>query len=63
MSVVREFCVDAIEHRDFREFVRGKWIAFDRTSINKFYNLPDVDKDDYFKFREEGVEPENYFVY
>ena len=34
VPVVKEFYANAIEHKDYRDFVRGKWVLFDRTTIN-----------------------------
>lgn len=45
------------EHRDFRVFVRSKLIVFDRTSINRFCSLSDVDNNDYSKIHEEDMNP------
>ena len=28
-------------------FVRGKWIKFDRTTINHYYGLTDIEDDQY----------------
>ena len=45
--VVQEFYANMEEHRNFRVFMRGKWVAFDKTTINKHYNLPNIDNDRY----------------
>lgn len=47
LLVVREFYANAIEHRNYHAFVRGKWVPFDRTTINQYYGLSDIDNDDY----------------
>ena len=53
VPVVREFYANAKEHKDKRAFVRGKWVPFDRTTINKHYNLPDIEGDKYSRYREQ----------
>ena len=47
VPVVREFYANMEEYRNFRVFVRGKWVAFDRNTINKHYNLPNINNDKY----------------
>ena len=42
VPVVREFYANVEEHRNFRVFVRGRWVPFDRTTINRHYNLPNI---------------------
>ena len=49
MSLVRESYANAKEHDDFKIFVRGKWVSFDRSIINHFYQLPDID-DEYSQY-------------
>ena len=47
MSVVKEFYANMEEHKDFHVFVRGKWVPFDRTTINKHYKLTNINNDRY----------------
>ena len=47
VPIVREFYANMEEHKNFRIFVRGKWVAFDRTTINRYYNLPNINNDEY----------------
>ena len=47
VPVVREFYANMEEHRNFQVFMRGKIVPFDRTTINKYYNLPNIDNDGY----------------
>ena len=50
-TVVREFYANAKEHRDKKVFVRGKWVSFDRTAINRHYRLTNIDDDEYSQYR------------
>ena len=36
-----------MERDGFKVFVRGKWVSFNRTTINNFYRLNNVDDDEY----------------
>ena len=36
-----------MERDGFKVFVQGKWVPFDRTTINNFYGLNNVDDDEY----------------
>ena len=47
VPLVREFYANMEEHRNFRVFVQGKMVPFDRTTINQYYNLPNIDNDGY----------------
>ena len=47
VPVVREFYANVEEHRNFRVFVRGRWVPFDQTTINRHYNLPNINNDEY----------------
>ena len=47
VPVVREFYANMEEHRNFQVFVRGKMVPFDRTTINQYYILPNIDNDGY----------------
>ena len=47
VPLVREFYANMEEHRNFWVFMRGKMGSFDRTTINKYYNLPNIDNDGY----------------
>ena len=35
VPVIREFYANVEEHRNFRVFVKGRWVPFDRTTINR----------------------------
>ena len=45
--IVREFYANGKEMDGFRVFFRGKWVAFDRTTINGYYGLVDIEDDQY----------------
>ena len=45
--IVREFYANGIAEEDFKVMVRGKKVPFDRTIINKYYELEDVEEDEY----------------
>ena len=45
VPIVREFYANGKERDGFRVFVRGKWVAFDRTTINGYYGLVDLEDD------------------
>ena len=47
VPIVREFYANGKERDGFRVFVRGKWVAFDRTTINGYYELADTEDDQY----------------
>ena len=47
VPIVREFYANGKERDDFRVFVRGKWVKFDRTTINHYYGLADIEDDQY----------------
>ena len=47
VPVLREFYANMEEHRNFRVFVKGKWVAFDKTTINRHYNLSNINNDKY----------------
>ena len=47
VPVVREFYVNAAEHQNFKVFVRSKMILFDHSTINRYYELPDIENDEY----------------
>ena len=47
VPIVREFYANGKERDDFRVFVRGKWVKFDRTTINHYYELADIEDDQY----------------
>ena len=50
MSLIQEFYANAEEQEDFKVFVRGKRVSFDRSTINRFYQLPDIDDDEYSRY-------------
>ena len=45
VPIVREFYANGKEMDGFRVFVRGKWVAFNRTTINGYYGLADIEDD------------------
>ena len=47
VPIVREFYANGKERDGFWVFVRGKWVAFDRTTINGYYGLLDLEDDQY----------------
>ena len=47
VPIVREFYANGKERDGFRVFVRGKWVAFDRTTFNGYYGLIDIEDDQY----------------
>ena len=47
VPIVRKFYANGKERDGFRVFVRGKWVAFDRTTINGYYELLDLADDQY----------------
>ena len=47
VPIVREFYANGKEMDDLRVFVRGKWVKFDRTTINHHYGLADIEDDQY----------------
>lgn len=51
--VVREFYANGKEHKNKKVFVRGKFVSFVSTSINKVYGLSDVDDSRYQHFCED----------
>ena len=55
VPVVREFYANVEEHRNYRAFVRGRWVPFDRTTINRHYNLPNIDNDEYERMLQDEV--------
>ena len=52
MAVVREFYANLREQVLKKVWVRGKCVAFDSETINRFYNLPHVDNESYQKILE-----------
>ena len=53
ISLVREFYANAAEHVDFHTMVRGRQVAFDSVTINKFYGILEMEVDDYTVLRNE----------
>ncbi|XVF20499.1 hypothetical protein REPUB_Repub12eG0005800 [Reevesia pubescens] len=47
LTVVREFYANAMEHQNGKVFVRGKWVSFDRSTINRYYRLPNIVDNEY----------------
>lgn len=59
--MVREFYANAIECDNFQVFVRGKPMSFARSIINQFYNLLDIEKDDYSTYLNEELNLDEVF--
>ena len=47
VPVVREFYANAPKHDNRKVFVRGKQVNFSGKAINRFFKLPDIEKDEY----------------
>ena len=45
--VVREFYANGLERDEFSIMVRGKSVPFDRSTINRYYGLADIEDDEY----------------
>ena len=56
LPVVREFYVNAYEHKGSVARVRGKAVAFDRTTLNRFYGLEDIEYDEYLAYVDDQVD-------
>lgn len=50
-----EFYTNTYEHNDGRVRVQGQDVSFDRTSINMFYSLPNIDNDEYVTYFSDQV--------
>ena len=50
VPVVREFYANAPEHDNRKVFIRGKQVNFSGKAINKFFKLPDIERDGYTEF-------------
>ena len=50
VPIVREFYANAPEHDNRKVFVRGKQVNFSGKAINRFFKLPDIEKDGYNAF-------------
>ena len=50
VPVIHEFYANVAEHQNFKVFVRGKMVPFDRSTINKYYELLDIENDEYHSF-------------
>ena len=55
VPLVREFYANMKEHRNFRVFVRGKIVPFDRTTINRYYKLSNIVNDEYERMLEGSI--------
>ena len=42
LPVVQEFYANTYEHETCQAFVISKRVAFDRTNINQYYSLPNI---------------------
>ena len=63
VPVVREFYANVEEHRNYRVFVRGRWVPFDQTTINRHSNLPKINNDEYEHMLQDALPtpPISYF--
>lgn len=59
---MREFYANSNEHKDLKEYVMDKWVRFDRTTINRFYELSDIDEDNFSRLCEEGIIDPTYVI-
>ena len=50
IPIVREFYANAPKHDNRKIFVRGKKVNFSGKAINKFFKLPDIERDGYTEF-------------
>lgn len=50
ISVVKEFYANAWETKNYVVQVHGKLVSYARTTINSYYNLRDIDVDDYMYY-------------
>ena len=50
VPIVREFYANAPEHDNRKVFVRGKMVNFSGKAINKFFKLPDIERDEYIAY-------------
>ena len=56
LSVVREFYANAYEHQGSVARVRGKAVAFDRTTLSRFYGLENIEYDEYSAYVDDHVD-------
>lgn len=56
IPLIREFYANLPEHSNEAVFVRGKWVNFDKTTINQLYLLEDIDIDEYFVFINQSID-------
>ena len=50
VPVVREFYANVPEHHHRKVFVRGRQVGFSGHAIHLFFDLPDIENDDYTAF-------------
>ncbi|KAI3450274.1 hypothetical protein Pfo_006939 [Paulownia fortunei] len=55
VPLVREFYVNATSREGCRVFMRGKWVHFDHSTINAFYDLPNINEDEYSTYKSNEV--------
>ena len=55
--VVREFYANATERNDFIVKVRGVKVSYSAAAINEYYELPNIDNDDY-SLSESNLDPD-----
>lgn len=58
VPLVREFYANAKDSAEHTTVVRGKPISFDRSTINRFYGLDDIDDDEYSEYLDEHLDCE-----
>lgn len=55
LSIVREFYANMVEGSS-RSFVRGRQVSFDYGTINRYYHLPNFERDEYDIYASEHVD-------
>ncbi|KAH0453419.1 hypothetical protein IEQ34_017743 [Dendrobium chrysotoxum] len=50
VNIVREFIFNEKEASNFKCYVRGRWVPFDSSTINRVLKLRDIEFDEYFPF-------------
>lgn len=58
IPVVKEFYANVVEHENGVAFCRGKRVPFDSHAINRFYNTPDIENDEYTQYNNGQVDLE-----
>lgn len=53
MAIVQEFCTNFAQQKDNKSYVRGKYVAYDRDTINKIYGVRSIEEDKYSTYANE----------